>query len=209
MSNARTAPSLQRFGKRGLTRAILGLLALLVVACVGLVGVMLYPLSSNVGVKELLINPSRMPGLSELTWELLLSSESESRARQAWEGKRSSGAQSTQSFVLDVYKAPNKFAALWDYSSSIRINWQRNVPNGVFDVDHGMKLEADQFDAFCVDIHKTFAADANKCGLWVYWARYEQFRIHAELSGSDLVKATFLDIVRVIDKEMGAGLSNG
>lgn len=199
-------------GQRKVTRKrriwLMWVCAALVVFCLGPLGVVFFPQSSGVHVRDLALVPSEVPGLTSMTWTPETSAASDSDLTQVWLTRVDGSVKRRVTFFQELNQSTNSVVARWDYVSSARINFEDDFPGQVIGLEQSVALSADAADMYCVDVDDEYRVGSGQCAMWIYWARYSQFRIYVSINGSDLHKAEFLEAVKFIDTRMSAAVGN-
>ncbi|WP_148083308.1 hypothetical protein [Micromonospora sp. Llam0] len=181
-------------------RGRLLLLSLVVLAVVTAGVLELFVSVGPVDAPKLTVSPVTLPGLKKLHWEVATEGVGSSSFVSVWQA--SGVDEGGQYYLQEVERYPSSIVARWYYWSSIRINFESDFPNKVIGVSALRDLGADSFDLFCVDIDSTHAS-SGQCAIWAYWARYGEFIVYINITGSDLNVNGFLDIVVSADKRLG------
>jgi hypothetical protein len=178
----------------------------ILLSSVGLAAVFFFRQPAKAEASDLMRSPAELPGLATLTWTRQSSSGDGDLVRETWTGVNRGGDKDRVSYLQEVKRANNSLTADWDYSSSIRINYERDMPGRVFDVETDLPLHAAELDIFCVDTDNRYSRGEASCGEWVYWARYDLFSVYVQVYGSKLDKAAFLWLVKELDEKVAKSL---
>ncbi|WP_144127255.1 hypothetical protein [Catellatospora sichuanensis] len=160
-------------------------------------GVLIFPQNPGVDTKALVMSPARNTVLAAQSWKLETSNGSDSGVTEVWTALAPGKRRIT--YFQEIYRGRNELVARWDYLSSVRRNFERNYPSKVIGVNGEIKFGADEKDTFCVDIDDTLSKGIDSCAMWIFWARYGQFRIYISVNGTHLGREDFLRTVGEVD----------
>ncbi|WJK40042.1 hypothetical protein O7608_27045 [Solwaraspora sp. WMMA2056] len=182
-------------------KLVLALGAAVVLGCASLVlGFFAFLAERSLDDSDFEVPPSGLPHLSERAWYVTTEQVDQSSFVRIWQASDTDGG--VDNYFQEVGRHRNVPFAVWQFQSSVRMNFERRFSGRVLDVPNPPNLNADAADSFCVDIDSKFLT-SGECAIWVYWARYGDLVLRVQVSEARITEGEFLDIVASVDDQLG------
>jgi hypothetical protein len=185
-------------------------LAPVLLACAAPSALWLYPQPTPVEARDLIIDPTQAAELRGFAWRLS-NEEGPDGNRATWTTGQKGQGQPTSTYGQEVAKYRNKLVSRWHYRSTQRSNYEDDQAGITITAVGSLNLLADEFDIYCVDVNGVFRVDPSRCAVWVFGARYGQFRVYINLdnAGVKLDDTRFQNVVKSIDQTISKKLISG
>jgi hypothetical protein len=109
--------------------------------------------------------------------------------------------------TLELAREDGPAYAEWAYRSGGRKNaLESDYPGLVRELDVS-GLHADTSSVLCGNIQRSATADLEKCGIWIYWARYGQYLLSVDTYQDAMSATEVTTLIRSIDANLNRALA--